>query len=147
VENTTAFVLGGHGDTMVPLPRYSTVAGIPITELLPKERIDALVERTANGGAEIVGLLKTGSAFYAPASAAVEMAESILKDKKKILPCAAYLEGEYGLNELFIGVPVKLGANGVEEIIEITLTAEEKTALEKSADAVRELKEALKKLA
>jgi len=147
VENTTAFVLGGHGDTMVPLPRYSTVAGIPITELLPKERIDALVERTANGGAEIVGLLKTGSAFYAPASAAVEMAESILKDKKKILPCAAYLEGEYGFNELFIGVPVKLGANGVEEIIEITLIAEEKAALEKSADAVRELKEALKKLA
>ncbi len=147
VENTTAFVLGGHGDTMVPLPRYSTVAGIPITELLPKERIDALVERTANGGAEIVGLLKTGSAFYAPASAAVEMAESILKDKKKILPCAVYLEGEYGFNGLFIGVPVKLGANGVEEIIEITLTAEEKAALEKSADAVRELKEALKKLA
>jgi len=147
VENTTAFVLGGHGDTMVPLPRYSTVAGIPITELMPKERIDSLVERTANGGAEIVGLLKTGSAFYAPASAAVEMAESILKDKKKILPCAAYLEGEYGFNELFIGVPVKLGANGVEEVIEITLTAEEKSALEKSADAVRELKELLKKLA
>ena len=145
VENTTAFVLGGHGDTMVPLPRYSTVAGIPITELLPKERIDALVKRTANGGAEIVGLLKTGSAFYAPASAAVEMAESILKDKKKILPCAVYLEGEYGCNELFMGVPVKLGTKGVEEIIEITLTAEEKAALEKSADAVRELKEALKK--
>ena len=124
VENTTAFVLGGHGDTMVPLPRFSTVAGIPITELMPKERIDALVERTANGGAEIVGLLKTGSAFYAPASAAVEMAESILKDKKKILPCAVYLEGEYGINDLFIGVPVKLGANGVEEIIEITLTSE-----------------------
>jgi malate dehydrogenase len=146
VENTTAFVLGGHGDTMVPLPRYSTVAGIPITELLPKERIDALVERTANGGAEIVGLLKTGSAFFAPASAAVEMAESILKDKKKILPCATFLEGEYGFNDLFIGVPVKLGANGVEEVIEITLTAEEKAALEKSADAVRELKELLKKL-
>ena len=146
VENTTAFVLGGHGDTMVPLPRYSTVAGIPITELLSKERIDALVERTANGGAEIVKLLKTGSAFYAPASAAVEMAESILKDRKKILPCAVYLEGEYGFNDLFIGVPVKLGANGVEEIIEITLTAEEKAALEKSADAVRELKELLKKL-
>lgn len=145
VENTTAFVLGGHGDTMVPLPRYSTVAGIPITELLSKERIDALVKRTANGGAEIVGLLKTGSAFYAPASAAVEMAESILKDKKKILPCAAYLEGEYGFNALFIGVPVKLGSNGVEEIIEITLTADEKAALEKSADAVRELKELLKK--
>ncbi len=147
VENTTAFVLGGHGDTMVPLPRYSTVAGIPITELMSKERIDALVERTANGGAEIVGLLKTGSAFYAPASAAVEMAESILKDKKKILPCAAYLEGEYGLYGLFMGVPVKLGTNGIEEIIEINLTEEEKAAFEKSADAVRELKTVLKKLA
>ncbi len=146
VENTTAFVLGGHGDTMVPLPRYSTVAGIPITELLSQDRINALVERTANGGAEIVGLLKTGSAFYAPASAAVEMAESILKDKKKILPCAAYLEGEYGYNDLFIGVPVKLGANGVEEVIEITLLDEEKVALDKSADAVRELKELLSKL-
>lgn len=147
VENTTAFVLGGHGDTMVPLPRYSTVAGIPITELLSKERIDALVDRTANGGAEIVKLLKTGSAFYAPASAAVEMAESILKDKKKILPCAVYLEGEYGYNDLFIGVPVKLGSNGIEEIIEITLTAEEKAALDKSAASVQELKAALKKLA
>ena len=145
VENTTAFVLGGHGDTMVPLPRYSTVAGIPITELMSKERIDALVKRTANGGAEIVGLLKTGSAFYAPASAAVEMAESILKDKKKILPCAAYLEGEYGINDLFMGVPVKLGTNGIEEIIEISLTEEEKVAFEKSADAVRELKIILKK--
>jgi malate dehydrogenase len=146
VENITAFVLGGHGDTMVPLPRYSTVAGIPITELLPQERINDLVERTANGGAEIVGLLKTGSAFYAPASAAVEMAESILKDKKKILPCAAYLEGEYGYNDLFMGVPVKLGANGVEEVIEITLLDEEKVALNKSADAVKELKDLLKKL-
>lgn len=146
VENITAFVLGGHGDTMVPLPRYSTVAGIPITELLPQDRINALVERTANGGAEIVGLLKTGSAFYAPASAAVEMAESILKDKKKILPCAAYLEGEYGYNDLFMGVPVKLGANGVEEVIEITLLDEEKAALDKSADAVKELKNLLKKL-
>lgn len=146
VENTTAFVLGGHGDTMVPLPRYSTVAGIPITELMPKDRIDAIVDRTANGGAEIVSLLKTGSAFYAPASASVEMAESILKDKKKILPCAVYLEGEYGIHDLFIGVPVKLGAGGVEEVIEITLTAEEKQALEKSADAVRELKEILQKL-
>ena len=146
VENTTAFVLGGHGDTMVPLPRYSTVAGIPITELLSKERIDALVKRTATGGAEIVELLKTGSAYYAPASAAVEMAESILKDKKKILPCAAYLEGEYGINDLFVGVPVKLGANGIEEVIEITLTKEENAALEKSADAVRELKELLKKI-
>ena len=146
VENTHAFVLGGHGDTMVPLPRYSTVAGIPITELLSKDRIEALVERTRNGGAEIVGLLKTGSAYYAPASAAVEMAESILKDKKKILPCAAYLEGEYGINELFIGVPVKLGAKGAEQIVEITLTKEEKAALQKSAAAVQELKEVLKKL-
>jgi malate dehydrogenase len=146
VENTHAFVLGGHGDTMVPLPRYSTVAGIPITELLAQDRIDALVERTRNGGAEIVGLLKTGSAYYAPASAAVEMAESILKDKKKILPCAAYLQGEYGLQDLFIGVPVKLGAKGAEEIIEITLTEEEQQALQKSADSVQELKDLLKTL-
>ena len=146
VENTHAFVLGGHGDTMVPLPRYSTVAGIPITELLAKDRIDALVERTRNGGAEIVGLLKTGSAYYAPASAAVEMAESILKDKKKILPCAAYLQGEYGIQDLFIGVPVKLGAKGAEEIIEITLTEEEQQALKKSADSVQELKDLLKTL-
>ena len=146
VENTHAFVLGGHGDTMVPLPRYSTVAGIPITELMAPDRIDALVERTRNGGAEIVGLLKTGSAYYAPASAAVEMAESILKDKKKILPCAAYLQGEYGQQDLFIGVPVKLGAKGAEAIIEITLTDEEKQALQKSADAVQELKDLLKTL-
>jgi malate dehydrogenase len=146
VENTHAFVLGGHGDTMVPLPRYSTVAGIPITELMPKDRIDAIVHRTANGGAEIVKLLKTGSAYYAPASAAVEMAESILKDKKKILPCAAYLEGEYGIHGLFIGVPVKLGAGGVEEIIEIKLTEEEKAALMKSAKAVQGLKDDLGKL-
>ena len=146
VENIHAFVLGGHGDTMVPLPRYSTVAGIPITELIPKERINALIERTATGGAEIVSLLKTGSAYYAPASAAVEMAESILKDKKKILPCAAYLEGEYGINHLFIGVPVKLGANGIEKIIQISLTDQEQAALEKSAAAVRELVVALKKL-
>jgi malate dehydrogenase len=146
VENIHAFVLGGHGDTMVPLPRYSTVAGVPITELMPKDRIEALVERTRNGGAEIVSLLKTGSAYYAPASAAVEMAESILKDRKKILPCAAYLEGEYGINNLFIGVPVKLGTNGIEEIIQITLTDEEQAALQKSADAVRELVEAMKKL-
>ncbi len=146
VENTHAFVLGGHGDTMVPLPRYSTVAGIPITELLPEDRIDALVDRTRNGGAEIVGLLKTGSAYYAPASAAVEMAESIIKDKKKILPCAVFLQGEYGLNDLFIGVPVKLGAGGVEEIVEITLTADDKTALQNSAAAVQELKDVLKKL-
>ena len=139
VENTHAFVLGGHGDTMVPLPRYSTVAGIPVTELLSKERIDALIERTRKGGAEIVGLLKTGSAYYAPASAAVEMAEAVLKDKKKILPCAAYLEGEYGINDLFIGVPVKLGSNGIEEIIQIKLTDEENAALKRSADAVKEL--------
>jgi len=146
VENTHAFVLGGHGDTMVPLPRYSTVAGIPITELLSEDRIDALVDRTRNGGAEIVGLLKTGSAYYAPASAAVEMSESILKDKKKILPCAVYLEGEYGINDLFIGVPVKLGAGGAEEIIEITLTKEEDAALQNSAAAVQELKAFLEKL-
>ncbi len=146
VESTHAFVLGGHGDTMVPLPRYSTVAGIPITELMSKERIDALVKRTATGGAEIVSLLKTGSAYYAPASAAVEMAESILKDKKKILPCAVYLEGEYGINNLFIGVPVKLGAGGVEKIIQISLTTEEQAALDKSAEAVQELVEALKNL-
>lgn len=146
VENTHAFVLGGHGDTMVPLPRYSTVAGIPITELMPQDRIDALVDRTANGGAEIVSLLKTGSAFYAPASAAVEMAESILKDKKKILPCAVYLQGEYGINDLFIGVPVKLGTGGVEDIVEIELTAEEKTKLDHSAAAVQELKDLLAKL-
>jgi len=146
VENTHAFVLGGHGDTMVPLPRYSTVAGIPITELMAKDRIEALVDRTRNGGAEIVGLLKTGSVYYAPASAAVEMAESILKDKKKILPCAVYLEGEYGVNDLFIGVPVKLGVGGAEEVIEITLTKEENAALQKSAGAVQELKELLKNL-
>lgn len=139
VENTHAFVLGGHGDTMVPLPRYSTVAGIPITELMDKDRIEALVERTRTGGAEIVSLLKTGSAFYAPASAAVEMAESILQDRKKILPCAVYLEGEYGIDGLFIGVPVKLGKTGIEKIIEITLTEEEDQALKKSADAVRSL--------
>lgn len=146
VENTHAFVLGGHGDTMVPLPRFSTVAGIPITELMTPDRIEALVKRTATGGAEIVSLLKTGSAYYAPASAAVEMAEAILKDKKKILPCAAYLEGEYGFSELFIGVPVKLGAAGIEDVIEITLADDEKAALQKSADAVQELKDVIKKL-
>jgi malate dehydrogenase len=146
VENTHAFVLGGHGDTMVPLPRYSSVAGIPITELMAPERIEALVQRTRNGGAEIVSLLKTGSAYYAPASAAVEMAESILKDKKKILPCAAYLGGEYGIKDLFIGVPVKLGAKGAEQVIEIKLTAAENAALQKSAAAVQELKSALAKL-
>ena len=146
VENTHAFVLGGHGDTMVPLPRYSSVAGIPITELMSQERIEALVQRTRNGGAEIVGLLKTGSAFYAPASAAVEMAESILKDKKKVLPCAAYLQGEYGIKDLFIGVPVKLGAKGIEQVVEIKLSSEENAALQKSAAAVQELKTVLAKL-
>ena len=146
IENTHAFVLGGHGDTMVPLPRFSTVAGIPITERMTPERIKALVDRTANGGAEIVSLLKTGSAFYAPASSAVEMAKAILYDKKMILPCAAYLQGEYGINDLFIGVPVKLGKNGVEEIIEIKLTAEEMTQLKHSAGAVEELKRTLAKL-
>ena len=146
VENTHAFVLGGHGDTMVPLPRYSNVAGIPITELMSADRIEALVDRTRKGGGEIVGLLKTGSAFYAPSSAAVEMAEAILKDKKKILPCAAYLEGEYGIDGLFIGVPVKLGAKGIEEIIEIKLLENERQGLENSANAVRELVADLKKL-
>ncbi len=146
VENTHAFVLGGHGDTMVPLPRYSTVAGIPITELMSSERIEALVDRTRNGGAEIVGLLKTGSAFYAPSAAAVEMAEAILKDKKKILPCAAMLSGEYGIDDLFIGVPVKLGKNGIEEIIEIKLTDEESQALKRSASAVQTLVDDMKRL-
>jgi malate dehydrogenase len=144
VENVTAFVLGGHGDTMVPLPRYSTVAGIPITDLLSKEKIDALVTRTANGGAEIVNYLKTGSAYYAPAASAVEMVEAILKDKKKILPCAAYLEGQYGTKGLYVGVPVKLGRTGVEQIIEIKLTPDEQAAFDKSAAAVRELVEKLK---
>jgi malate dehydrogenase len=139
VENVTAFVLGGHGDTMVPLPRYSTVAGIPITELIPPDRLKQLVDRTANGGAEIVKYLKTGSAYYAPSAAATEMVEAILKDKKKILPCAAYLEGEYGINGLFVGVPCKLGAKGLEKIIEIKLTPEEQAALKKSAGAVEEL--------
>jgi malate dehydrogenase len=139
VENVTAFVLGGHGDTMVPLPRYSTVAGIPITELIEKTRLEALVQRTRDGGAEIVKYLKTGSAYYAPSAAATEMVEAILKDKKKILPCAAYLEGEYGISGLYVGVPVKLGAKGIEQIIEIKLTAEEKAGLDKSAAAVKEL--------
>ena len=143
VENVTAFVLGGHGDTMVPLPRYSTVAGIPITDLLPKDRIEALVTRTANGGAEIVSLLKTGSAFYAPGASVVEMVEAILKDKKKILPCAAYLEGEYGIRGLYIGVPVKLGRRGIEQIVEISLTPDENTALQRSASAVKELTDKL----
>jgi malate dehydrogenase len=143
VENVTAFVLGGHGDTMVPLPRYSTVAGIPITELLPKDRLEALVTRTANGGAEIVGLLKTGSAYYAPAASVVEMVEAILKDKKKVLPCTAYLEGEYGVKGLFVGVPAKLGRRGIEQILQITLSPDEAAALGRSAAAVRELTDKL----
>jgi malate dehydrogenase len=138
VDNVHAFVLGGHGDTMVPLPRYATVAGIPITELLPKETIDRLADRARNGGAEIVGLLKT-SAWYAPSSAIVEMVDAILNDRKKILPCAVFLEGEYGVNGLYVGVPVKLGEKGVEQVIEITLTLEERAALHKSAAAVKEL--------
>jgi malate dehydrogenase len=139
VENVTAFVLGGHGDTMVPLARYSTVAGIPITELMDKATLDRLVQRTRDGGAEIVKYLKTGSAYYAPSSATTEMVEAILKDKKKILPCAAYLQGEYGIKGLFVGVPCKLGARGLEQIIQIKLTDEEQAALKKSADAVQEL--------
>lgn len=146
VENVHAFVLGGHGDTMVPLPRYSTVAGIPIPELMSRERIEKIVERTRQGGAEIVGLLKTGSAYYAPAAAVVQMVEAILKDKKKILPCAVYLEGEYGINNLFIGVPVKLGNRGVEEIIQIKLTDEEQKALNHSAAAVQGLVDDMKRL-
>ncbi len=143
VENTHAFVLGGHGDTMVPLPRFSTVAGIPIPELLPKEKIDAIVQRTRDGGAEIVNLLKT-SAWYAPASAVVEMVDAVLKDKKKILPCAAYLQGEYGMKDVYLGVPVKLGARGMEEVVQIRLTPEESQALGKSAAAVQELFRILK---
>jgi malate dehydrogenase len=139
VENVTAFVLGGHGDTMVPLARYSTVAGIPITELIEPARLESLIQRTRDGGAEIVKHLKTGSAYYAPSAAATEMVEAILKDKKKILPCAAYLQGEYGIDGYYIGVPCKLGAAGLEKIIEIKLTAEEDAALKKSAEAVKEL--------
>ncbi len=143
VENTHAFVLGGHGDTMVPLPRFSTVAGIPIPELLPKEKIDAIVQRTRDGGAEIVNLLKT-SAWYAPASAVVEMVDAVLKDKKKVLPCAAFLEGEYGMRDVYLGVPVRLGAGGMEKVIEIALSEDEKAALSRSAEAVRELFRILK---
>ena len=145
VENVTGVVMGGHGDTMVPLVRLSGVSGIPLTELMDQATIDQIVTRTRNGGAEIVKYLKTGSAYYAPSAAAVEMAESILKDKKKVLPCAAYLEGEYGINGLFVGVPVKLGEGGIEKIYEIKLTAEEQAMLKKSADAVQELVDVLKK--
>src|SRR5512147_1348508 len=137
VENTHAFVLGGHGDTMVPLPRFSTVAGIPLTELMSGDRIDKLVDRTRNGGAEIVALLKTGSAYYAPSAATLEMVEAILLDRKKILPCSAWLAGEYGVKDAFAGVPVKLGEGGMEQVIEIDLTAGEKAAFMKSVEAVR----------
>jgi len=146
VSNVHACVLGGHGDTMVPLPRYSTVAGIPIPDLLSDERIEALVDRTRKGGAEIVGLLKTGSAYYAPSAAAVEMAEAIIKDQNKILPCAAYLKGEYGFHDLFIGVPVKLGKSGIEQILELKLTDDESQALATSAQAVQNLVDTLKTL-
>ncbi len=144
VENVTAVVMGGHGDTMVPVVRLSNVAGIPITELMDQATIDRIVDRTRNGGAEIVKYLKTGSAYYAPSAAAVEMAESILRDKKKVLPCAAYLEGEYGINGLFVGVPVKLGARGIEQIYQVKLSAEEQAMLKKSAVAVQELVDVMK---
>jgi malate dehydrogenase len=139
VEDVSAFVLGGHGDTMVPLSRYSTVAGIPITELLPADRVKALEDRTANGGAEVVALLKTGSAFYAPAASTFEMVDAILRDRRRVLPCAIRLDGEYGVDGLFVGVPVVLGEGGMQRVIEIKLTAEEQAAFENSANAVREL--------
>ena len=145
VDNTHAFVLGGHGDEMVPLARYSTVAGIPITELFSPEKLEAIIQRTRKGGGEIVALLKTGSAYYAPGSSVVEMIDAILKDKKKILPCAAYLEGEYGVRGLYLGVPVKLGAHGIESIMEIKLLPEEQTMLNKSIQTVQELIDVLKK--
>ena len=137
VEDTQAFILGGHGDDMVPIPRYCTVAGVPITQLIPGDRIEKIVERTRKAGGEIVALLKKGSAFYSPSASAIQMAESILKDKKRIVPCAAYLEGEYGLNDIYFGVPVKLGSGGVEEVIEVELTDEERAAVQKSADGVK----------
>ena len=137
VENTHAFVMGGHGDEMVPLARYSTVAGIPITQLLPPDRVEAIIDRTRKGGGEIVSLLKKGSAFFAPSAATMQMVEAILKDRKMILPCSVYLEGEYGLNDICFGVPVKLGRNGVEQIIEVDLTDDERTAMERSAALVR----------
>ena len=144
VENIQALVLGGHGDTMVPIARYTTVAGITLGHFLPQDRIDAIVERTRKGGGEIVKYLKTGSAYYAPSLAITEMVESVVRDKKKILPCAAYLEGEYGIHDLYFGVPIKLGANGVEEIIEIELTDEEKEAIKNSEAAVRNVINTLK---
>ena len=144
VENTHAFVLGGHGDTMVPIPRLSTIAGVPMTELMPKDRVDAIVKRTAGGGAEIVGLLKTGSAYYAPSASTAEMVDAVLKDKHKVLPCCCYLEGEFGIKDLYVGVPAQLGAKGVEKIWEIKLTDDERAALHKSAAAVKELVDILK---
>jgi malate dehydrogenase len=138
VRDIQAMVLGGHGDTMVPLISYTSVSGIPVTQLMPRERLDAIVDRTRNGGAEIVKFLKTGSAYYAPSAAAVQMCEAIVRDQKRILPCAAWLEGEYGMSGLFLGVPCKLGRAGLERIIEVTLTDDERAALEKSAEAVRE---------
>jgi malate dehydrogenase len=152
VQDVTAFVLGGHGDTMVPLPRYSTVAGIPLPDLVKmgwttQARVDEIVKRTANGGAEIVNLLKTGSAFYAPAASAIAMAESYLRDKKRVLPCAAWLNGEYGIKDLYVGVPVVLGAKGVERIVEIELSSAERDAFEKSAASVQTLVDACKKIA
>lgn len=144
VKNTHAFVLGGHGDTMVPLARYSTVSGVPITELIPPDRLEAIIQRTRDGGAEIVKLLKTGSAYYAPSAGAAEMVEAILKDQKKILPCAALLEGEYGVDGVFVGVPVKLGRSGIEEVFQINLTTDEKAMLQKSVGAVQELVDVLK---
>ena len=144
MENVHAMVLGGHGDTMVPMPRFSTVGGIPITELLPKDKIEAINQRTREGGAEIVKLLVKGSAYYAPSASTAEMVEAILKDKKKVLPCAAYLEGEYGVDGVFVGVPCKLGSKGIESILQLNLTVDERAALQKSASAVKELSAALK---
>ena len=146
VSSTHAFVLGGHGDTMVPLPRFSTAGGVPITELLSADRIEALVDRTRNGGAEIVALLKTGSAYYAPAASVTQMVDSILNDRNQILPCAAYLQGEYGVDGLFVGVPVKLGRGGISSVVEIELTDEERTAFNHSAESVRELVDAMARL-
>ncbi len=152
VEDVTAFVLGGHGDTMVPLVRYSTVAGIPLPDLVKmgwttQARLDAIVQRTRDGGAEIVNLLKTGSAFYAPAASAIAMAESYLRDKKRVLPCAAYLNGEYGVKDLYVGVPAVIGAKGVERIVEIELNGAERAMFDKSVDAVKTLVDACKKIA
>ena len=141
MQDVAGLVLGGHGDTMVPVPSYTTVAGVPVSQLMPKEQLDKIIDRTRKGGAEIVNLLKTGSAFYAPSAAVVQMIDAIFNDRKKVLPCAAHLEGEYGINGLFVGVPVKLGATGIEEIVQIKLTPEEQSELEKSAAAVKELVE------